>query len=233
MSKERFECPYCRITAVANWNTNADLNDPDEMRTWLQSHQCPGCDKYTVRVLDLRMNPATGKWIINAVRLVKPKASTRMIPPEVPERFAKVYTEAAAVLADSPMASAAMSRRCLQDLLREKGGFNAPSKKLFDEIELALKSHLPTGVADMLHYVREVGNLAAHPLKDENTGTIVDVEPGEADANLDALDLLFDHYFVAPVKAKAKKDALAAKIAAAKGSSAPKAAAASKASGKP
>jgi hypothetical protein len=33
----------------------------------------------------------------------------------------------------------------------------------------------------MSHTVRTIGNFAAHPIKSTSTGTIVDVEPGEAE----------------------------------------------------
>ena len=56
-------------------------------------------------------------------QLIRPKAISRVpLPPEVPQEFAGDYKEACLVLADSPKASAALSRRCLQNLLREKSG---------------------------------------------------------------------------------------------------------------
>ena len=57
------------------------------------------------------------------------------------------------------------------------------------------------------------GNFSAHPTKSTNTGEIIDVEPGEAEWNLDVLELLFDHYFVAPEKLKQKRAALDVKLA--------------------
>ena len=52
-----------------------------------------------------------------------------------------------------------------------------------------------------------IGNFAAHPLKSTTTGSIVDVEPGEAEWNLDVLESLFDFYFVQPaISAKRKAE---------------------------
>ena len=57
-----------------------------------------------------------------ATQLVRPKGISRApLPPEVPSEFTKDYQEACLVLTDSPKASAALSRRCLQNLLREEG----------------------------------------------------------------------------------------------------------------
>ncbi len=47
---------------------------------------------------------------------------TRVVPDEVEEPYATDFREAAATLHVSPKASAALSRRLLQHLLREKAG---------------------------------------------------------------------------------------------------------------
>jgi hypothetical protein len=44
------------------------------------------------------------------------------LPSEVPPEFANDYKEACLIIANSPKASAALSRRCLQNILREKAG---------------------------------------------------------------------------------------------------------------
>ncbi|AMP14596.1 hypothetical protein CPter291_2338 [Collimonas pratensis] len=71
-------------------------------------------------------------------------------------------------------------------------------------------------MAENLDEVRKIGNFAAHPLKDKNSGEIVPVEPHEAEWNLEVLESLFDFYYVKPAKDKAKRDALKAKLDAAK-----------------
>jgi len=74
---------------------------------------------------------------------------------------------------------------------------------------------LPRSLADNLDAVRNIGNFAAHPQKDKNSGAIFAVEPEEAEWNLDVLEGLFDFYYVQPAKDKARKAALNAKLAAA------------------
>jgi hypothetical protein len=136
------------------------------------------------------------------------------LPPEVPKDFASDYEEACLVLGDSEKASAALSRRCLQHILRKKGG--AKDSDLAKEIQQVLDSRqLPSHIADNLDAIRNIGNFAAHPTKATNTGEIVDVEPHEAEWSLDVIEQLFDFYFVQPAKAKAKRDALNAKLQAA------------------
>ncbi|HEY4482099.1 MAG TPA: hypothetical protein VI489_04535, partial [Candidatus Brocadiaceae bacterium] len=60
--------------------------------------------------------------------------------------------------------------------------------------------------------VRKIGNYTAHPIKSERTGEIVDVEPGEADWNLDVLEALFNYYFVQPATIKRKREFLNLKL---------------------
>jgi hypothetical protein len=121
--------------------------------------------------------------------------------------------EAAEVLALSEKASAALSRRCLQAILRDKAGVKHAT--LFKEIEEALGSGgVPPDIADGLHVLREFGNFAAHPLADTQTGAIVEVEPGEAEWMLDIIERLFDFYFVGPALTANRKAALNAKLVA-------------------
>jgi len=137
--------------------------------------------------------------------MVWPKARARPVAPEVPEAFAQDFQEAALVLADSPKASAALSRRCLQRLLEEVAKVKAG--RLMDEISAVMPT-LPSYLADAVDEIRRIGNFAAHPLKSTNSGEILDVEPGEAEWSLETLELLFDHYFVQPKRTAAKKAAL-------------------------
>jgi hypothetical protein len=124
------------------------------------------------------------------------------------------YREAAEVLPISPKASAALSRRCLQSVLRDKGGVTPTD--LYGEIEQVLAIGMPTYVADRLHDLRGFGNFAAHPTMARATGDIIDVEPGEAEWMLDVLDSVFDHFYVKPAAAADARRKLEAKKQAAK-----------------
>jgi hypothetical protein len=55
-------------------------------------------------------------------------------------------------------------------------------------------------------------NFAAHPTKSITSGLIADVEPGEAQWNLDVLEQLLDFYFVVPAETQRRKDALNQKL---------------------
>jgi hypothetical protein len=130
----------------------------------------------------------------------------------VPPNHANVYVAAVEILNTSPEATAALSRRLLQTILRDEGTV-APQDlaKAIDEI--ISRGNVPTYVTESLDAVRSIGNFGAHPIKSKSTGEIVPVEPNEAEWNLDALLDLFDYYFVAPAAHHKRKDALNKKLA--------------------
>lgn len=146
-----------------------------------------------------------------ALDIIFPKYANRRVEPEVPIEYREDFIEAAAVLPISPKASAALSRRILQHTLREKFGLKRPS--LAQEIDDFLKlKDVPAYLSGAVDAVRNIGNFAAHPLKDSSTGTIVAVEPGEAEWLLEVLESLFDFAFVQPERLAAKQIALNKKL---------------------
>ena len=141
--------------------------------------------------------------------------SRKPAPSDVPQSLREDYNEACLVLADSPKASAALSRRCLQAILREQAKVKPQDlSKEIDEVLAAGK--LPTYLGNDIDAVRHYGNFAAHPIKSTSSGEIIPVEPGEAEWQLDLLEGLFDFYFVGPAESERKRVALNAKLADAK-----------------
>jgi len=85
-------------------------------------------------------------------------------------------------------------------------------KKLPDAIQKAIP-RLPQHLAVILDAVRNIGNFATHPLKNTNSGEIIDVEPEEAEWNLEVLESLFDFFYVQPAISEARKTKLNEKLA--------------------
>lgn len=221
------KCRHCntiipdQFTNVANWQT-PEVNSREgrflaHSATWSTSAQrCPECHEaiiYLRRTYQVHVDPTaqpnqrvTQHRIPSYEFLAFPQRSTRPIPPEVTPPYREDFEEACAVLPTSPKASAALSRRLLQAILRDKAATR--SKDLNDQIEEVLNSGtLPSHISGGLHAVRQIVNFAAHTMKSTVTGAILDVEPGEAEWNLDILESLFDFYFVAPAAdAKRKAD---------------------------
>jgi len=200
------KCRHCLVEFHDEWQSIAHLFDVDGYFS-LAHTKCPACNRLHVAYYRSERFQRGGPFLY-------PRAISRTpVAAEVPPGFAKDYTEACNVLDISPKASAALSRRIVQNVLRERAGVKAPN--LDQEIQQVL-SKVPTHIAESLDAVRTVGNFAAHPIKSTSTGEVVDVEPGEAEWNLDTVEALFDFYFVQPAKTAAKRAALNQKLADAK-----------------
>ena len=212
------KCPHCQ-TEFHDQILSTDIGVDIDGFWFVEQASCPACSRKVVWLVSKAVIPWSDskKYPGEEIGryLMRPKGSLRPNPPkEVPEIFAADYREASLVLADSPKASAALSRRCLQHLIREKSGIKKPD--LAKEIEELISSGgLPSHLAEAVDAVRVIGNFAAHPIKAASTGEVLPVEPGEAEWILDVLDGLFDFYFVQPSLLKIKREALNAKLASA------------------
>jgi hypothetical protein len=213
------KCPHCLENfheEQSQWSVGVGTDIEGE---WIVSRTtCPACGKFVLFLAQGPPNPSrqgvVGVTIGNVWgrSMVRPKGVARSpIPSEVPKEIAEDYLEACAVLADSPKASAALSRRSLQLLLRSAAGIKPGN--LSSEIQQVLDSKtLPTPLAENVDAIRNIGNFAAHSTKSTSTGEVLPVEPEEAEWNLDVLESLFDVYYVQPARAKAKRDALNKKL---------------------
>jgi Domain of unknown function (DUF4145) len=141
--------------------------------------------------------------------MIYPLGSKRnSAPNEVPKNIAEDFNEACLVEPLSKKAAAALARRCLQNMLHDKG---IKKRDLNSEIEEAIQT-LPTHLSDSIDSIRAIWNFAAHPIKNTNTGEITGVEEWETEWVLDVIEDLFDFYYVQPASTKAKKDALNKKL---------------------
>lgn len=208
------KCPHCDV-GIHDYSQRTQAFVISDGSTWFAYHQlCAECKKPIVFLEASRVSPPHQVPTTHIPRyLVFPtNKSSRPVPSEVTDPYRTDFDEAVAVLTLSPKASAALGRRLLQAVLRDKAATTA--KDLFDQIEEVIASgKLPSHIADDLHAVRNIGNFAAHEIKSKVTGAIVDVEAGEAEWNLDVLESLFDFYFVEPTKAAARKATLNKKLA--------------------
>jgi hypothetical protein len=208
------KCPHCLVEFFEN-NEQIFLGEDRTSQWFLDRYLCHSCLKYILGLTEKCDGyTVNGKKFYHGSRnfLCYPRAISRSpLSPDVPEQFASDYREACITLADSPKASAALSRRCLQNLLREAS--KVKPCDLYSEIEQVIKScSLPSTLSESLDAVRNIGNFAAHPIKSKSSGEIIDVENGEAEWNLDVLESLFDFYFVQPALIRRKKEALNQKL---------------------
>jgi len=151
------QCPYCLFHFHDDENKfqyNPIGNDHGT-QWYVKTINCARCGKLIVFLQEGERYPF----------MVLPKSVSRAsLGPEVEAPYSSDYLEACAVLADSPKASAALSRRTLQLLLRNVAKVRPAD--LSKEIQEVLESRsLPSHLADAIDAVRNIGNLAAHPIK--------------------------------------------------------------------
>ncbi len=200
------KCPHC-LNGIHSRKSKNNLGEDIDGAWTVTFEKCPECEKYIIELLHCRKNLQFPIRI-----LAYPKGASRTpVPKQVPANFADDYQEACLVFSDSPNASSALSRRCFQNILREKA--SVKKGNLANEIQQVLDSkQLPSHLSEAIDAVRNIGNFAAHPIKSTNTGEIVDVELGEAEWLLDVLEGLFDFYFIQPAILKKKREELDKKL---------------------
>src|ERR1700744_413547 len=71
----------------------------------------------------------------------------------------------------------------------------------------------PRKLRETVDAIRNFGNFAAHPSEDKATLEIIDIEPHEAEWCLETIEELFEHFYVGPALAAAKRSALNEKLA--------------------
>ncbi len=208
MANKNFTCKYC--------SHHSTITDPDQFIHWEQiiinesTHgpigfhiyaiTCPNeeCKKLTLtaKLTDSYQNQATNwKWgslHVHQNWQLLPESEAKVLPDYVPQPIQEDYYEACRIRDLSPKASATLSRRCLQGMIRDFHGISKVT--LFDEIK-ELEAKVEQDVWESIDAVREVGNIGAHMKKDINV--IVDVEPKEAQLLIGLIEQLVDEWYVA------------------------------------
>lgn len=196
-------CPYCAGALQPDLQTQRHIHE--QIGIWkVHSALCPACNQ--AMILMTTASATKGSPHIEIHASLK-EVHRQPLPADVIEPYASDYDEACFVLADSPRASAALSRNCLQLLLRERGEIQPG--ELSSEVAQALASKtLPAEVASTLAGVVDVCNLEGNRLKNTHPGLILELAAGEAEYLLDVLEALFDFYFVKPARLKDRPDDL-------------------------
>ena len=120
-----------------------------------------------------------------------PESEAKVLPDYIPQAIQDDYYEACRIRDLSPKASATLSRRCLQGMIR---GFHGIKKgRLIDEIK-ELEDKIDPLVWGAIDSVRNVGNIGAHMEKDINL--IIDVDPKEAQLLIELIEQLVDDWYV-------------------------------------
>lgn len=147
--------------------------------------KCPSCEKTSIYGIGISGD------IINQKYLIYPKSNAKQYPEYVPQSIRKDYQEAFETLNISPKASATLSRRCIQGMIRDTQGIHAGN--LASEIN-QLEGKIQPDQWAAIDAARKLGNIGAHMEKD--TSIIVDIDPEEANLLLDLVEYLIYEWYI-------------------------------------
>ena len=199
-----FPCPYCsNVMAIPNgtyveydvsFNTNTsafygqvlpkNVKIPESCLKII-FYRCPSCNQYTIKAKGI------GDKIKDVDTFIRPQSHTKHFPEYIPQTIRQDYEEACAIMTLSPKASATLSRRCLQGMIRDF--WKIKKSNLFEEIN-ALKDKIPADLWKSIDSLRQLGNIGAHMEKDTNT--IIDIDPNEAESLVKLIELLMKEWYI-------------------------------------
>lgn len=201
-------CPFCdRDTTITNseekFEYKLQMDNSVGYRRFIGSVVvCPNpkCKKFTLTLVMCdhgRVKYSNGVMgfkdsheVLQSWKLIPP-SSAKVFPNYVPQPVRDDYVEACAIRDLSPKASATLSRRCLQGMIRDF--WKISKSRLTDEID-AIKDKVDPDTWEAIDAVRKIGNIGAHMEKDINV--IVDVDPNEAQMLIGLIELLVKDWYI-------------------------------------
>lgn len=195
-------CPYCdRDTTITDTYSTSSFDlrtkNADGTRhftTMIVVCPNPKCEKFTLTITmyEVEFTSSIPKFgdVLENWKLIPPSVA-KVFPGFVPQPIRDDYIEACKIKDLSPKASATLSRRCLQGMIRDF--WKITKSRLIDEIE-ALKGLTDTLTWEAIDAVRKIGNIGAHMEKDINV--IVDVDPGEAQLLINLIEVLVKDWYI-------------------------------------
>jgi len=196
-------CPYCdRAATITNqsftstvFRFNDNNKESSTLAVGIMAITCPrkDCREYEITAKLHKWDSTTDRFKEKLLEWkLRPQSYARPFPTYIPDPIREDYSEACLVRDLSPKASATLSRRCLQGIIRDYWGISR--NRLIDEIN-ELKGKIDQPTWDAIDAVRSIGNIGAHMEKDINV--IVDVEPQEAQLLIGLIEILLKDWYVA------------------------------------
>jgi hypothetical protein len=204
-------CPFCNRNATIgehNYRQNDFVfNDNNKEASYLSLRAtaitCPNkeCREYEIKTsllkFDTDRHRAIGEPLMNWQ--LRPSSHALVFPDYLPKPIVDDYNEACVIRDLSPKASATLSRRCLQGIIRDYWGIS--KSRLVDEIN-ELKEKIDPSTWQAIDAVRSIGNIGAHMEKDINL--VVEVEPQEAQLLIGLIEILVKDWYIARYQRQAQ-----------------------------
>lgn len=197
-----FQCPYCGMImslSESTYNTqypsfenaggyyhlSPGKEKVENSCLQIDFYKCPNCNQYSI------IANGIGEAVRDVNVSIRPISSAKQFPKYIPEAIRQDYEEACAIVILSPKASATLSRRCLQGMIRDF--WNIKESNLSKAIE-KLEGKIPVPQWNVIDGVRRIGNIGAHMEKDINL--IVDIDPDEAQKLIKLIEHLLEQWYI-------------------------------------
>ena len=197
-------CPYCNRDATitesnfsSSWHDFDNDNKDGKLTLVTRVITCPNekCREYSIDG-SLRNRKYDNGWKLYGDPLLtwrmRPNSLAKQYPSYVPAPIKADYEEACLIKDLSPKASATLSRRCLQGIIRDYWGVS--KSRLVDEIN-EIKDKMDPITWQAIDSVRSIGNIGAHMEKDINL--VIDVDPEEAQLLIGLIEILIKDWYIA------------------------------------
>lgn len=195
---DNFNCPFCgssfplidetyRYNVVSFDSINRGFHATEQTDALkVEMFKCPTCKETIARTLGI------GSKYRGVVTNIYPKSLAKQFPDFIPQQIREDYEEAYSIVNLSPKASATLSRRALQGMIRDFHGIK--KSRLVDEID-ALEEIVTIPEKTVLDSIRNIGNVGAHTEKDINV--ILEIKPGEAENLLKVIEFFMNSWYIA------------------------------------
>jgi hypothetical protein len=208
-TKFNWRCPFCNHQAVIHDGEGGTLSSfrhefGHNNKYGYQAIRgrvivCPNdnCKEYTVEIsLHNHVQTPPHNWTdqmpAKRVWSLIPESEAKVFPSYIPEAILADYREACLICNQSPKASATLSRRCLQGIIRDFWKI--------DETNLAaavnaVRGRMDSDTWEAIDSVRQIGNIGAH--MEEDINLLIDVAPEEARLLIGLIETLLSDWYVA------------------------------------
>jgi hypothetical protein len=199
----KWTCPYCNRPCTVGGNDIRNIvgrsvfisEEYGHYKSKTQVIVCPNpeCRKQSISFSINRSDDNNNDFQGNSLYFwnLLPESEAKPFPEYIPVQIRNDYEEACLIKSKSPKASATLSRRCLQGIIRDF--WNIKQNKLFDAIN-ELEGKIDPITWDAINSVRHVGNIGAHMESDVNL--IIDVEPEEAGLLIWLIETLLTDWYI-------------------------------------
>ena len=198
---KQWTCPYCNrpCTLQSSDTTNISgtgylSSDHGSVCASVHFKICPNpdCRQISISSDVWEFNSTTREVMerLHSWQLI-PESNAKPFPDYIPLALRNDYQESCLIRDKSPKASATLSRRCLQGMIRDFWGIK--KGRLYDEIA-EIESKVDINTWQAIDSVRHVGNIGAHMEKDVNL--IIDVDEEEASLLIWLIETLFEEWYI-------------------------------------